>query len=71
MPDMVEKRLKAGDELFSTAVSRVKQLIEAIFNWLIDKVDFQRLSIIRSTIGLKIYSFGRFASIKFNSWFAL
>jgi len=29
-------RIKAADDLFSTAVSRIRQTIEALFNWLIE-----------------------------------
>lgn len=59
MPDIIKKRLKAADDLFSVAVSRVRQPIEAIFNWLIEKVDIQKASKVRSTKGLMIHTFGR------------
>ena len=62
MSDIIKKRLKAADDLFSTAVSRVRQPIEAIFNWLIEKVDIQRASKVRSTKGLMIHAFGRLAA---------
>lgn len=62
MPDIIKKRLKAADDLFSTAVSRVRQPIEAIFNWLIEKVDIQRASKVRSTKGLLIHAFGKLAA---------
>lgn len=62
MPDIIKKRLKAADDLYSTAVSRVRQPIEAIFNWLIEKVDIQRASKVRSTNGLLIHAFGRLAA---------
>ncbi len=59
MTDIIKKRLKAADDLFSVAVSRVRQPIEAIFNWLIEKVDIQRASKVRSTKGLMVHAFGR------------
>jgi hypothetical protein len=62
MPDIIKKRLKAADDLFSTAVSRIRQPIEAIFNWLIEKVDIQRASKVRSTEGLMIHAFGRLSA---------
>lgn len=62
MSDLIKMRLKAADDLFSTAVSRVRQPIEAIFNWLIEKVDIQRASKVRSTKGLLIHAFGRLAA---------
>ncbi len=33
---------KAADDLFSKAVSRVRQPIESLFNWLIVKTDIQK-----------------------------
>lgn len=53
---------KAADDLFSTAVSRVRQPIEALFNWLIEKTDIQRASKVRSTKGLIVHVFGRIAA---------
>ena len=63
MPDIIKQRLKAADDLFSTAVSRLRQPIEAIFNWLIEKVDIQRASKVRSTEGLIIHAFGRLSAV--------
>jgi hypothetical protein len=51
MPDVIKQRIKAANDLFSTAVSRVRQPVEAIFNWLIEKTDIQRASKVRSTKG--------------------
>ena len=53
---------KAANDLFSTAVSRVRQPIEALFNWLIEKTDIQRASKVRSTTGLLVHVFGRIAA---------
>lgn len=48
---------------------------EAIFNWLIEKVDIQRASKVRSTKGLLVHAFGRlaiaFINLKFNYLFIL
>jgi hypothetical protein len=62
MPEVIKQRLKAADDLFSTAVSKVRQPVEAIFNWLIEKADIQKASKVRSTKGLMIHAFGRLAA---------
>lgn len=62
MSDVIKKRIKAADDLFSTAVSRIRQPVEALFNWLIEKADIQKASKVRSTKGLMIHAFGRLAA---------
>jgi len=52
MPEVIKQRIKAANDLFSTAVSKVRQPVEAIFNWLIEKADIQKASKVRSTKGL-------------------
>lgn len=53
---------KAANDLFSTAVSVIRQPIESLFNWLIEKTDFQRASKVRSTKGLIVHVFGKIAA---------
>jgi hypothetical protein len=53
---------QAADDLFSAAVSRVRQPIESLFNWIIEKTDIQRASKVRSTKGLLLHVFGRLAA---------
>ena len=53
---------KAANDLFSTVVSVVRQPIESLFNWLIEKTDFQRASKVRSTKGLIVHVFGKIAA---------
>jgi hypothetical protein len=53
---------KAADDLFSTAVSKIRQPIESTFNWLIAKTDIQRASKVRSINGLLVHVFGKLAS---------
>jgi len=53
---------KAANDLFSTAVSKVRQPIESLFNWLIEKTDFQRASKVRSSKGLIVHVFGKIAA---------
>jgi len=62
MSNVIKQRIKAADDLFSTAVSKVRQPIEALFNWLIEKTDIQKASKVRSTEGLMIHTFGRLAA---------
>lgn len=57
---------KAADDLFSTAVSKVRQPIESLFNWLIEKTDIQRASKVRSTKGLLVHVFGKIAAAFIN-----
>lgn len=49
---------KAADDLFSTAVSRVRQPIESLFNWMIEKTKIQTASKVRATAGLMTHIFG-------------
>jgi len=54
-------RDKAADELFSAAVSKIRQPIESFFNWLNDKTNIQRAHKVRSTSGLLIHTMGKIA----------
>ncbi len=60
--DVIRKRDKAYNDLFSAAVSRVRQPIESSFNWIIEKTDIQRASKVRSTKGLLIHIFGKISA---------
>lgn len=62
----IKNRDKAANDLFSTAVSRVRQPIESLFNWLIQKTDIQRASKVRSSKGLLIHIFGKIAAAFIN-----
>jgi hypothetical protein len=53
---------RAYNDLFSKAVSKIRQPIEAFFNWLIEKTDFQRACKPRSTAGLLVHVFGKIAA---------
>ncbi len=61
-PEAIKQRNKAADDLFSVAVSRIRQPIESIFNWMIEKTDIQRASKVRSTNGLLVHVFGKIAA---------
>jgi len=50
------------NDLCSRAVSRIRQPIESLINWIIEKIDIQRASKVRSTKGLLVHVFGRIAA---------
>lgn len=62
MQEQEKQRNKAADDLFSTAVSRIRQPIESLFNWLIQKTSIQMASYVRSTKGLLVHAYGRLAA---------
>ena len=64
--EVEKQRNRAADDLFSKAVSKVRQPIEGFFNWLIEKTDFQRASKVRSTKGLMVHVFGKMAAAFIN-----
>lgn len=53
---------KAADDIFSTAVSSLRQPIEAFFSWLIEKTNIQKASKVRATKGLIVHIFGAIAT---------
>lgn len=59
--DLQRQRNKAYNDLFSTAVSKVRQPIESFFNWLNEKTKIQRAQKVRSTAGLLIHTMGKIA----------
>lgn len=52
----------AADTLLSTAVSRLRQPIESLFNWLHQKTGIQNASFVRSEAGLLTHVFGKMAA---------
>jgi len=63
--------LTPSQKYHNRLVSRLRQPIESLFNWLIDKTDIQRAGTVRSTEGLMLHCWGKltFASylLIFNS----
>jgi len=57
-----QEHLSFFQELYSTAVSQVRQPIESFFNWIIEKVGLQKASKVRSPEGLLVHVYGRFAA---------
>jgi len=66
-----QEHLSAADKLFSEVVSRVRQPIESLFNWIDEKTGIQCASKVRSYRGLLVHAFGRLAAamllLAFNS----
>ena len=58
-PEVLKQREKAARDLFSQAVSKVRQPIESFFNWLNEKTEIQRASKVRATKGLLVHTFGK------------
>ena len=57
----ITQRMKAARDLFSTAVSKVRQPIESFFNWLNERTNIQRVMKVRSTSGLLAHAMGKIA----------
>lgn len=55
-PEEEKQRNKAADDIYSQAVSSVREPIEALFSWLNEKTNIQRASKCRSTCGLLIHT---------------
>jgi hypothetical protein len=60
---------KAADGLFSTAVSRVRQPVESLFNWINEKTGLQNASKIRAINALMLHIFGALATALFHYLF--
>lgn len=58
-PEVLRQRDKAAEDLYSTAVSVIRQPVEALFSWLLQKVQIQTASKVRSTKGLLLHIFGK------------
>jgi len=52
----------AADNIFSTLVSKVRQPIESLFNWLNEKTQIQTANKVRSPKGLCVHIWGKFAA---------
>lgn len=60
-----QEELTMTDRAFSQAISRVRQPIESLFNWIEEKTGIQCASKVRSYQGLLVHIFGRFAAAMF------
>ena len=61
-----QKQLPYWSRLYSAAISGVKQAIESLNNWLIEKTNIQRASKVRSAAGLTAFVFARIACACFG-----
>ena len=59
--EVITKREKAAKDLFSTAVSKIRQPIESFFNWLNESTNIQRAMKVRPTPGLIIHTMEKIA----------
>ena len=57
----LKQRDSAFNDLFSTAVSKIRQPVESFFNWLNEKATIRRAMKVRSTNGLLMHIFGKLA----------
>lgn len=53
---------KAANDLYSKTVATIRQPIESLFNWLIEKTDIQNASKVRSQKGLLVHIYGKLAA---------
>jgi hypothetical protein len=62
VPLTLKQMSRAADDLFSRAVSAVRQPIESLFAWFLEKTDIQRASKVRSAKGLMVHIFSKLAA---------
>ena len=60
-----QDHLDATDQLFSTAISRIRQPIESLFAWIEPKTGIESASQVRSYAGLMVHVFGRLTAAVF------
>lgn len=60
---------KAADSLLSTAISKVRQPVESLFNWINEKTGLQNASKIRAMNALMLHIFGALATALFHYLF--
>lgn len=53
----------AADNLYSTAVSSIRQPIESLFNWINEKTQIQNATKVRSSKGLLVHVWGKIAAV--------
>jgi hypothetical protein len=60
-----QAHLDSADRLYSTAVSRLRQSVESLFNWLQEKTGIECASKVRSFRGLLVHVFARLGAALF------
>lgn len=68
-PECLKNRDRAYKDLFSRAVSKIRQPIESFFNWINEKTQIQNASRVRSTKGLLVHVFGKLTACFLKSIF--
>jgi len=63
VPEVIKQRSRAADDLFSRTVSSIRQPIESLFSWLLEKADIQTASKVRSTKGLFVHIFSKITAV--------
>ena len=61
-PEIIRQREKAFRDLYSAAVSTIRQPVESFFNWLNEKTKIQDAQKVRSSKGLAVHVFGKIAA---------
>ena len=60
-----QEQLPLCDRALSTLVSKIRQPIESLFNWIEEKTSIQTASKVRSYNGLMVHVFGKLAAAMF------
>jgi hypothetical protein len=60
--ECIRQREKAYRDMYSAAVSKVRQPVESFFNWVNEKTKIQEAQKVRSTKGLTVHVFGKMAA---------
>lgn len=72
--DSKSNQAKITPWLFNRLISSIRQPIESLFGWLIQRTDLQNASRVRSSDGLLVHCYGKFAVacllLTSYSWFA-
>jgi len=64
--EILKQKDFAYENLFSKAVSTIRQPIEAFFNWINEKTQIQKASKVRSSKGLLVHVFGKLTACFLN-----
>jgi hypothetical protein len=60
-----QERLDSADRLYAAAVSRLRQPVESLFNWVQEKTGIEHASKVRSYRGLLVHVCARLAAAMF------
>jgi hypothetical protein len=60
-----QEKLELFDQLLSSSISRIRQPIESLFNWIQEKTNIQIASKVRSYNGLMVHVFGKLTAAMF------